>query len=478
MKRMSKEKGVELLEDAFSQYINNLYAMSSMTISNSRTAKYNDRVRNVRLISRRIREINEENEKGEKILAELEKCEKARIGNIKMKLLLSRKYKSVEDIPESEIESEIAEADNFHTVAGLPIHPSRLPSHELAYNLFFSDSYEQLNFRNAFISIISTYEIFFASLLEISYRMNPDRLKSGDSDSEKGSKNFENILNMLFEYENIDGIVDSLINKKIDAVMRQSFEERLRSAFKGTGFNLEDTYFDIDLYISYFQLRNIIVHNNSVVNSIYSSKVREEYRENFKEGQTFIINKEYFEKFVQYFALAGAVSLNEVWKLIYKNDNKKRITEMNNFIYFAALKRHWIVVDNLSSRIIKQDGKDGEIKMMIYMHYCLAQKNTGYFSRVKQEIEDFDHGMYSNRLSLAAYALLGDFENVKKLLRTVSLSSGELAEWPLLVDFRREASFSDCLREAIEKEKPLNNILIKGFNEDEQKHFDLDLQNN
>lgn len=464
MNRMNKEDGLNKIKGAFSSYINNLYSLSSMTRFNYKTARYNDTLKLVNMISRNIKFIKSISN-DDKPTEELNKLIEDRKKLIPFLIIRRNSSRKRDDIGENEIEEEIRKIDASLKFGELSLDGVVLPSHIGSFAIELGDSFAQLTLRNAVISTISNYEIFLAKVIDTHLRMNPDMLKPSDSDAEKIAKSSESILNMLFTYESVDQIIESLINKRVDSIMRQSFEEWNKNLFKDSKVNFVQSFYNVKLYSSYFQIRNIIVHNDSVVNSIFISKVDEEFRDGLQEGEKFNLNIQFFEKMVEDFALAGAMLINIIWKIIYPKESKARLSYMNEFIYFAMMRKNWILVEKISGHIMKDDGRDREINMIIYLNFCLSQKRLNKFSTVKQDLEDFEHSMYSDRLSLGVYALLDKFKELGEKIISCDIEPGHLVEWPILMEFRKSENFTEILRSVYEnhnsnRTKVLDNVEV------------------
>lgn len=92
---------------------------------------------------------------------------------------------------------------------------------------------------------------------------------------------------------NIESLKDFLIKKEVEEIMRQNINYWYDLLNKNHKINLEILNDYYDNFIEIYYRRNIIVHNNGIVNNTYLQGVN---NTDLKSGQSLHIDKEYMEK--------------------------------------------------------------------------------------------------------------------------------------------------------------------------------------
>ena len=140
--------------------------------------------------------------------------------------------------------------------------------------------YESEVFVMALINFIARTEAFLNDLLEILFLWKKKSLISNKNLSYKE----------IIESENIDDLIKTIREKEILEFSHSSFKDKIN--YFGTKFNLSFPELDnsLDQIIEMFTTRNIILHNNGIVNETY---LKINKGSNFELGSKRIIDKDY-----------------------------------------------------------------------------------------------------------------------------------------------------------------------------------------
>ena len=138
-------------------------------------------------------------------------------------------------------------------------------------------------FKQSIISAVATTEDYLITILTIILRLYPDKLTSGDKKVD---------LSLVLDSENIDELLDRLVEKRIHSAFYESPAKYLH--FIEDTLSISIPKKRKDMYIEIKATRDILVHNDGVVNSSYLRKANKMARA--KENENIPINSEYFDE--------------------------------------------------------------------------------------------------------------------------------------------------------------------------------------
>lgn len=297
-------------------------------------------------------------------------------------------------------------------------------------NVRKSSDHIELLYKNSLISLLSSVEWFFAQILHYYYDKFPDSAGIND-------KNLK--LSDLKSFQSIKDAEKYLIEVKIEDILRGNFEswiELLKRDLKlGLGYidNMKDELIEI------YQRRNLLVHNGGVINSIYTTKVKEELRKDSKIGSRIEVDKEYLDNSIWKLQLSFILIGAELWKKLDAED-KNRGGILTDIVYENVLKGRWEIAEGISYFIIN-DAKMGTTdKLVAQLNNWLCKKRMTKFDSVKKDIEKADFSDKKEIFQLALAALKEDKETFFQLLPTVldskQINIKRLEEFPILEEMR------------------------------------------
>ena len=290
-------------------------------------------------------------------------------------------------------------------------------------------------YRSSLINLISTVEWFLASLLHAYYGKFKDAI---------GGKDKQFSLNDLKSLGSIEDATNLLIGQKVEDVLRASFEDwvvYLRETLKLSMAYLGD---DMATLTECFQRRNLLVHNNGVVNTVYLAKVPADHRKRLKVGMSIPIEESYVDKSIRTFERVFLLIAAELWKKIDPKDKERGDCLID--LGFRQLKReHWETAEGIYTVLMQDKAQQEVLRMIAQVNYWQCLKWQGRLADCKQEIMDSDLSAKDNVFELARAALLDEekefFELLPSLLKTKKLSRDSLFDWPLFREMRKSRSF-------------------------------------
>jgi hypothetical protein len=292
-----------------------------------------------------------------------------------------------------------------------------------------------LLYKNSFISLLSSVEWFFSQILHYYYDKYPE------------SAGIQKKTMTLADLKGFDSISDAekhLLDLKIEEVLRGNFESWL-VLLKGE-LSLKLGYIDPikDELIEIYQRRNLLVHNGGIINSIYISKVPEEFRKGIKLKTSLGVDKEYLDNAISKLQKAFILIASELWKNLDRTDISRGGILMN-IVYENLLQSRWDICEGLSHFIINDNHLPAVDKVIAQLNFWLCKKRMGNYEKVKREIESTNYSDKKEIFQLGLFALKDDkksfFEILPAALDSQQLNIERLEEFPIFKEMRESEEY-------------------------------------
>jgi hypothetical protein len=253
-------------------------------------------------------------------------------------------------------------------------------------------------------------------------------------------------LNDLRRFETIGDARSYLIDLRVENILRQGISDWLKflkeKAKLGLGYIVPHESQLVEL----FQRRNLIVHNDGVVNAIYIAKVSEGLREGLNVGDAVTVTEKYLGEKIDLVESGFALIAAELWKRELPDD-AERGQRLNDLAFKHCLAARWSVAEALSFFVVN-DKQQAEISRTIaQINYWQCAKWRGAYETVKGEAEAADFSGKDDFLKLGWLALVRKddefFKLLPKVLRTGALKKENLDQWPIFQEVRLDPR---CLR--------------------------------
>lgn len=293
----------------------------------------------------------------------------------------------------------------------------------------------ELLYKNSFISLLTTVEWFFSQILHFNYDKFPESA---------GIQKKTMTLADLKSFGTIEDAEKILIDTKIEEVLRGNLESWFTTL--KTDLNLKLGYIEPikEELIEIYQRRNLFVHNGGIVNTIYISKVSEEFRKNINLNDSLVINKKYLDNAICKLQKAFILIASELWKKLDKSD-KSRGEVLTDIVYENLLKERWDICEGLTFFIIKDAELEVTDKLVAQLNYWLCKKEQNQYNSVKNEIDNANYSDKKEIFQLALFALKDDIDSFMEIL-PISLDSRQLSiirleEFPIFKTIRQTEEY-------------------------------------
>lgn len=253
----------------------------------------------------------------------------------------------------------------------------------------------------------------------------------------------------------LDEIKERFISKEIDEFMRLPLSDWYKSFEKNQKANF---FFDnnvFDQFKEVYYRRNLVVHNQGIVNEIYKNSIP---MCTVELGERLYVNEEYLS---QAFLLARKMLIGTVWGL---RKTAKDIEELNSYLFdygYSCLKNEeWDLAKYIYSMLLTEDNQLVSDKMCERVNLWIALKNLIGVDAIEKEVRELDVSAMKTQFSVAKHALLDEFDAISTLLEGViesELPVWCVKDWPLFNQYRESEEY----KLFVEKNKDLFDI--KGY---------------
>lgn len=309
-------------------------------------------------------------------------------------------------------------------------------------NLTKLENQKNLLYKSSLMSIISTVECFFLDLLKSYFIQYPYEITSALISKKDKCFTFDEIISFM----DIDDAKTFIVDEKLENILRSSFEDWI--AFSKDKLNMNMGYIkeQKERLNEIFQRRNIVIHNNGIVNSIYLSKVSEKYREGIKKGYPIFLDRNYLENAINDLELSFSLIAFELWKIKTKDDSE-RYELLAALISSNLDYKRWNIVNGYSTFLSNDSCCPQWYKMFSKINYWLSCKRLGTFDKVKDKIIAEDLSACTLDFQACKCALLDEKDNVFRLMSQILengvLNFKELDSWPVFDELKEDAMYKE-----------------------------------
>lgn len=321
---------------------------------------------------------------------------------------------------------------------------------EVIDSLRASNRNKRFLFNNAVVNCVTSYEQFVGFLFKSFYFQNSNCVC-------KKALTFEE----LKEIGSVEEAKNYLINREIKDLMYGSIDDWQKHFKNNIKIKINHYESNIKEINEIFLRRNLIVHNSSIVNSIYLKEIgNSDYKiDDPIESSTEYINNVQKLLFVNAFYL-GIFCID---KMGYSKDEKLEIANTFSFIAFNMMKNgKWEQAKIIYSVIKEFELFSKEMKEMHNINYLLCRVNLNE-DNIYEEIEKIDFSDKSNFLKMGYFALM-----LKKdeLIETIKLMGTDVRtdminEWPVFFRVREDKNYYNKVIKVINQKHDENKDLIK-----------------
>lgn len=300
----------------------------------------------------------------------------------------------------------------------------------------------ELIYKSILVNSVSTVECYLGNLLKKYFVMYKGEIV-GKLIEEK-DKIYT--IHELEEFDSIDSAKEYVIDKKIENLIRGSFEDWCKFLKGKMSLSMGYMKDDYDVLVEIFQRRNIFMHNDGVINRIYLSNVKECVRYGGNIGERIKLTQEYLENAINILEKNFVLIAFELWKKREKDDHVRG--ELFSQLSMKYLKQgRWELLESATTFIVNDAVVSDSTQKVAKINLWLAQKKMGRMN--VEEVRNTDFSALTIDYQICKYALLEEYSKaiplIDKALDTEQITVKSLYEWPVLEDLRKEESFDNMM---------------------------------
>jgi hypothetical protein len=307
--------------------------------------------------------------------------------------------------------------------------------------------------RSALITLASHFEYLIAELLHSFYHLYPQALPSE-----------ERVLSLadLRTMGSIEDAENQLIEKEIDSLLRDTIEKQLDYfSSKRIRVDLDQLGEYKNWLIEIFQRRNLIVHNDGIVNKIYLSRVSEELLDSeIENGTRLDVTEDYLNKAIETIHISGIILTQLCWRKWQKDSIDPAESIYIDLLYESLQEHKYSFTKQLQNFSLKLEYTSDRIRRVAIVNHAIALRELNQQEELNKLLDTLDWSSCALEFRAAIFALKGDEENLLRILPKAiaanEIQRFHLEEWPLFEPFRESENFRKQIQESANE-----NIILR-----------------
>jgi hypothetical protein len=304
-----------------------------------------------------------------------------------------------------------------------------------------------LLYKSSLITLMSNVEWFFSEILHAYFSSYPSAIVAEDK-----SLSLED-LNKLGSIEEAQNYI---IEKKVEKIMHGSFRDWIDSLKKKPKLTMSYLKPVIDKMYEVQRRRNLLIHNDGIVNRIYLSDLPEDLRKGLNVGDRISVELDYLNTSIELFELNCILVSVELWKKISASDTR-RAKLLLSLAYDNLVKKRWKTTEGLCYFCMNDAKMSQEYTKLAKLNYWLSIKRQGRWEEVVEKANSEDFSAVKRRYRLGWLALCDKkdefFELVSEVIKVGDITAKELKQFPIFKEVRKDPRFSKISVRKIKSKK-------------------------
>jgi len=294
----------------------------------------------------------------------------------------------------------------------------------------------QLLRRGAITILVSFFETLVADLVGAYYLRFPEALPADAT------------VLTLADLRRLGSVADAesiIATREAEKLLRESLDTQMKfflSRFKLIQGDLPD----YESMTEITQRRNIIVHNNSIVNAVYLDKTTASLiaEHNAQTGKRLPISAEYLQRAIDITTCLGFVLIQHAWRRWGKESGSADDYAVG-YVYELLVERRYQLAETVASVMSSFDVGTEEIRRIILINRAIALKSLARHDEMQQLLATFDWTATSLRFKVVLAALRDHedefFDLAKCALAAKELGRAEFEQWPAFSLLREHSDY-------------------------------------
>jgi hypothetical protein len=298
--------------------------------------------------------------------------------------------------------------------------------------------------RSALVILASYFDLLFSDLIQSFYLRHPTALPSD-----------EYVLSLadLRAIGSIEEAERYLITKESDKVLRRSLEDQLGYLSNRPKIDLEPLTDCINDLTELVQRRNLLIHNDGIVNRIYLARVPQSYTEanEIEEGQQLHVDPQYLSNAIETVYVAGIILIQQCWRKWEKEESEQADGALIDHIYESLLEKRHALTIRLAQYGSSIDFATDHDSRIVTINRAIALKELGEIEEMERVLSERDWSSCATKFRLALHVLRDEegsvFELLPKAIAVEEVGRQALEEWPLFRSLRTNQRFLEAIEQ-------------------------------
>jgi hypothetical protein len=298
------------------------------------------------------------------------------------------------------------------------------------------------------VALVSQYDSFLGGILRCFYRERPELLNA----SERPFTYAE-----LLEFGNVDAIKEHLIEKEVEALLRDSHSEQFKQMATRFDVPLNKDLPIWSVFIELTERRNLFVHCDGVVTAQYLAvcdRHRVDHAQRPKIGDRLGVTTAYFQMAHACVFEIGTKLAHVLWRKLLPQQRDLADNNLIALIFDLLVAARYdlvIVLGTFALDFMPQKFFNESHRRVIVINLAQAYKWNNDNAAAMKRINKEDWSACSRVFQLAVAVLKDDFEDATKKMKAIG-KEGEVKErdyrnWPLFNEFRKTPMFLDTFQD-------------------------------
>ncbi|MFZ3144012.1 hypothetical protein [Psychrobacter glacincola] len=294
--------------------------------------------------------------------------------------------------------------------------------------------------KSLFVSLFSSFDKFIGDLVDVLFRKEPKLYLN---------INKEIKISEVLEYNSIDELRQSFLDKEIESIRRKSYQEQFKSL--ENQFKITLTKFkQWPSFIEKSQRRNLFTHCDGVVSKQYIDMCKEvgyKFEAEKNVGEQLEVGTEYLFHSCMIVAQVGIMLGQTLWRKVVSNEIEKADGHLNEKIFDFLHEEEWlnaITIGNFAQNL--RNNSTESMERMFLINHAIALNAINKKKEAKNLLDTKDWSATLLDFKLAYAVINFEYDEAQEIMNKIG-KVGELVveiayhDWPLFREFRESEQF-------------------------------------
>lgn len=237
-----------------------------------------------------------------------------------------------------------------------------------------------------------------------------------------------------------------IVEKEVEKIMKENPNDWVKYLKEKVKLKLDSYDKNVKYFNEIMARRNLIVHNDGIVNNYYLNRVGVDNIYNVGIGDVLKVDSEYIIKAFDIFEEIAISTLFEIYlKEKLDEDSLEEIFELVTTKYL--FKEKYYLAGKLYEQLLNSNKVKGELKIYCKLNYWQCNKWQGNSNKLIEELKQEDYSVYKVNIYLGALALQEQYDKFFEVYKQQNLIGiDELSNWPIFKDVRKDKRFEELTK--------------------------------